>query len=170
MSPWWGFGLWEWCFADLIFQLFWKTENGSAAWYCNLARLTISCSQTDHRHSGLPNEIVQMHPRGSRGLWVLNVILSQPKAQVGTWEMLSCASSDIFEMMIGKKGKDTSGRKSKPSNTHKISDLFDRFMYWKYSFDLSLQQMPTQVPLFFYTSSPFRRWKCMGKCNRFVDG
>lgn len=34
------------------------------------------------------------------------------------------------------------------------------------SFDSSLQQTAIEVPLFFYTSSPFKKWKHMSKYNQ----
>lgn len=70
MSPWWGCGLWQ-LFHESSFSSFLKYTKLSAAQSNILAMLITSCSQTDHRHSGLHNKIIQMLSRESQNLCVL---------------------------------------------------------------------------------------------------
>lgn len=114
MSSWWGCALWEWCFMNLIFQVFWKTQNWSAAQYHILAMLIISCSQTDHRLSGLPNKTVQMHPRGSQGLCVLMLFFRIPKHR---WKQKKCSvvvPLTFLKWWLGRERKRWQWNKRKP--------------------------------------------------------
>lgn len=159
MSSWWDCGLWEWCFINLIVQVSWKMQNWSAAQYCILALLIISCSQTDHRLSGLPNKMVQMQPRGSGGLYVLMLFFHIPKHR---WEQentqpwfLRHFRNDDWE----ERGKDTRGTKAnlKVHTEFQICctdswtsiDFYRNLLYWKSVCDSSLQQTAIKVHLFF---------------------
>lgn len=116
MSSWRGCGV-RVLFHKSGFSSFLKYTKLSAAQSNILAMLITSCSQIDHRHSGLHNKIIQMHSKSLH----TNIIFSHHRAQVGTGEMLCCGYSDIFEIMTGKKRQNTS-RTSANLKRHKISD------------------------------------------------
>lgn len=87
MSSWWGCGLWL-LFHWSSFSSFLKYTKLSAAQSNILAMLIPSCSQTDHRHSGLHNKIIQMHSRGSQDLCVLTLFFHITEYR---WEQEKCS-------------------------------------------------------------------------------
>lgn len=127
MSSWWGCGLRVVLFHESSFSSFLKYTKLSAAQSSILAMLITSCSQTNHRHSGLPNKIIQMHSIRSQDLCVLTLFFHITEHR---WEQEKCSvvATLIFLRLWLEKDK-RQVEQVQTSKDIRFQIMFYRFMY-----------------------------------------
>lgn len=127
MSSWRGCGV-RVLFHESGFSSFLKYTKLSAAQSNILAMLITSCSQIDHRHSGLHNNIIQMHSGGSQNLCVLTLFFHITEHR---WEQEKCsvvATPTFLKSWLEKRDK-TQVEQVQTSKGIRFQIMFYRFMY-----------------------------------------
>lgn len=108
-SSWWGCGI-QVLFHEASFSSFLKYTKLSAAQSNIMAMLITSCSQTDPRHSGLHNKIIQMHSRGSQDLCVLTLFFHITEHR---WEQEKCSVVAALKFLKSQLEKEMKHKRNK---------------------------------------------------------